>query len=131
MMEDIETTLSTLQKIKALGCSLSMDDFGTGYSSLSYLKRFPIDELKIDKSFIQGLPTDADDAVIVSAIIAVAKALNIKVLAEGVETQDQLNILKTLKCGYVQGYFYAKPMPSDEFLNYYHNFYTLAEVVKR
>jgi hypothetical protein len=91
-----------------------MDDFGTGYSSLAYLKRFPFDTVKIDQSFVRGIPGSSDDIAIVEAIIAMAHSLQLKVVAEGVETEDQLNMLRKLGCDTIQGYFFSKPIPSNE-----------------
>ncbi len=113
-MQDIEFTSSVLKKFKDIGCSISIDDFGTGYSSLSYLKRFPVDNLKIDISFIRDLTTDPDTASIVSAIIAMAHSLNIKTIAEGVETEEQWKFLRLLKCDVIQGFYLSKPLPSEE-----------------
>ena len=104
-----------LTDLKALGVQLSIDDFGTGYSSLSYLKRFPVDKLKIDKSFILDLPADSDDVAIVKAIIGVGHSMGIKVMAEGVETKDQLDFLRAQECDLVQGYYYSRPVPADTF----------------
>ncbi len=110
MMEDVEAGIKTLESIHALGVSLAIDDFGTGYSSMAYLKRFPIDKLKIDRMFIKDLPSDNDDTAIVEATIALAHALHLRVVAEGVETIDQLKLLKSLKCEEVQGYYFCKPL---------------------
>lgn len=115
VLMDTERAQRMLQELVATGLSISVDDFGTGYSSLSYLKRFPIHELKIDKSFIDGIADDADDRAISSAIIALAASLGLKVVAEGVETDAQHAELKSLGCGHVQGYLHARPMPADAF----------------
>jgi diguanylate cyclase (GGDEF)-like protein/PAS domain S-box-containing protein len=114
LMEDTERAIMTLNALKQAGVSLSIDDFGTGYSSLSYLKRFPINKLKIDKTFVDGLPDNKDDTAITQAIIAMAHSLGLSVVAEGVETSAQLEFLRTLKCKEVQGYFFSKPLPAQE-----------------
>ncbi len=101
-------------RISALGIALSVDDFGTGYSSLSYLKRLPINKLKIDQSLVRELPGDEEDAVITKTIIALAHSLNLKVIAEGVETQAQKEFLLESGCEDIQGYFYSKPISRDE-----------------
>jgi diguanylate cyclase (GGDEF)-like protein len=110
LIEDFEATIETLNTLKALGISLSIDDFGTGYSSLNYLKRFPIDQLKIDKSFVQDISSNTSDDAIVTAIIAIAQKLDMKVIAEGVETESQASFLINHHCGFAQGYLYYKPM---------------------
>lgn len=106
--------LSTLYELKEAGVYLSIDDFGTGYSSLSYLHRFPVDALKVDRSFIQEITTDADDAVITTSIIDLAHNLRLKVVAEGVENEQQLEWLRKRDCDEIQGYFYSPPVPADE-----------------
>jgi diguanylate cyclase (GGDEF)-like protein len=113
LMDDVEYFGRTLAGLKALGVRLSIDDFGTGYSSLSYLKRFPLDAVKVDRAFVDGLGTDAHDTALVAAIVAMAEALDLEVTAEGVETQDQLTNLKQLHCRQAQGYYLARPMPAD------------------
>jgi diguanylate cyclase (GGDEF)-like protein len=115
VMGNAERHIRTLHDLKALGVTLSIDDFGTGYSSLSYLKRFPLDELKIDRSFVSGVDTDPDNAAIVIAIIAMAHSLGLSVVAEGVETQAQLAFLKSKACDECQGFLFAKPMPAEAF----------------
>ncbi|MDH4319981.1 MAG: EAL domain-containing protein [Desulfobulbaceae bacterium] len=115
VMEDAEDVIKTMHELKAIGISLSIDDFGTGYSSLGYLKRFPIDVLKIDQSFIRHLTTDANDAAIATAIISLAKSLRLQVIAEGVETADHVAFLRERKCDQMQGYFFSKPLPVTEF----------------
>jgi len=115
VMQDPELAVSLLDKMRAMGISISIDDFGTGYSSLGYLKRFPIDSLKIDRSFIRDLPGDTDDAAIAQAIIAMAHTLKMSVIAEGVETLEQLSFLRENLCNEVQGYYFSKPVPEHEF----------------
>ncbi|MEW8506335.1 MAG: EAL domain-containing protein [Candidatus Thiodiazotropha sp.] len=110
LMRDTEEALKWLTSFKSLGVNLSVDDFGTGYSSLSYLKRFPMDILKIDRSFISDLPNDIDDASLVKTIVAMAESLNLKLIAEGVETKEQAEFLVNNGCANLQGYYYAKPM---------------------
>ena len=104
-----------MHELKEIGISLSIDDFGTGYSSLSYLKKFPIDVLKIDQSFIRDLTTDQDDAAITTTVITLAKTLRLNVIAEGVETADHVHFLRKLNCDQIQGYFFSKPVPAEEF----------------
>ena len=115
MMANLEDGIEILKKIKDLGVHLAMDDFGTGYSSLSYLKRFPIDRLKIDKSFVRDVTTDPDDAALTTAIIALAHNLGVKVVAEGVETAEQRDFLVNAGCDQAQGFFYGKPVGAAEF----------------
>ena len=114
IMRDVQAVQAVLGALKAVGFQLSIDDFGTGYSSLNYLKRFSIDKLKIDQSFVRGLPADADDAAIVSAILAMAQALRLKVVAEGVETVEQAEFLRAKGCEQAQGYYYHKPVPAED-----------------
>jgi len=114
MMRNIEETIDILHHIKTLGVQLSIDDFGTGYSSLSYLKRFPLNKIKIDRSFVSGLPDDSDDGAIVEAIIAIAHSLGFTVIAEGVETVEQLTLLSVKRCGEFQGYYFSKPCSVQE-----------------
>jgi diguanylate cyclase (GGDEF)-like protein len=113
VMHDAPATLAKLEALKALGVQLAIDDFGTGYSSLGYLKRFPVDTLKIDRSFVKGIGGNVEDSAIVRAVITVAKSLNLSVTAEGIETAEQLEQLRTLGCDHGQGYFFAKPLTSD------------------
>jgi diguanylate cyclase (GGDEF)-like protein/PAS domain S-box-containing protein len=114
LLRDTEEAITWLSGFKALGINLSVDDFGTGYSSLSYLKRFPVDILKIDRSFVNGLPEDVDDASLVKTIVAMADSLNLGLIAEGVETKAQANFLLQNGCNNLQGYYYAKPMAAKD-----------------
>jgi diguanylate cyclase (GGDEF)-like protein len=114
LMQDSKSTTQVLQALKDMGVQIALDDFGTGYSSLSYLKRFPIDTLKIDRSFVRDLTTDADDASIVSAVISMGESLHMRVVAEGVETQEQLAFLQAQRCPYGQGFYFSKPMEAEE-----------------
>ena len=114
LMHNTEETLSILGQLHALGIKISVDDFGTGYSSLAYLKRFPVDLLKIDRSFVHDLVTDADDAIIVSAIIGLGRSLQLRVVAEGVETPEQVDFLKRRGCDEVQGFLFSKPLPAAQ-----------------
>lgn len=118
LMQNVDATMVALNRLKALGVRLAIDDFGTGYSSLSYLQRFPIDVLKIDQSFIRGLGRDSNDAALVGAIISLGKSLNLTVIAEGVETLEQLNFLKALHCEEGQGYYFSKAVDPDAFVQY-------------
>jgi diguanylate cyclase (GGDEF)-like protein/PAS domain S-box-containing protein len=118
MLQNVEQVLGTVRRLKLLGVKLSIDDFGTGYSSLSYLKRFDIDKLKIDQSFIRDLASDPDDAAIVRAIVQMAHSLNLKTIAEGVETDDMRHMLRVFQCDEAQGYLFARPMPAREFERY-------------
>ena len=113
IFDNPEEAIQTLEVFKKLGMSLSLDDFGTGYSSLSYLKKLPIDSLKIDRSFISALPEDKEDAIIVKSIIDLARNMNLKLIAEGVETKAQKDFLSSEKCIYIQGFYYAKPMQAS------------------
>lgn len=122
MMHNVESTLQTVQTLKSLGVQLSIDDFGTGYSSLAYLKRFAVDTLKIDQSFVRDILQDQEDAIIVNTIIQMAKNLNLKTIAEGVESKEVLEIIKALGCTEVQGYYFAKPMESSAFELYYKSY---------
>ncbi len=115
IMQRAEQSVATLQELHDIGLTLSIDDFGTGYSSLSYLKRFPVHKLKVDQSFVRDLDQNADDAAIVRAVIALAKNLNLKTVAEGVETEQQLIFLIGLQCDEYQGYYFSKPLPAAEY----------------
>ncbi|OHU94920.1 EAL domain-containing protein [Pseudoalteromonas byunsanensis] len=119
LMGDVEAAITQLHEIKRLGVALSIDDFGTGYSSLSYLKRFPVDMLKVDRSFVQDIPEDQNDMEITAAIIAMAQKLKLQVVAEGVETQEQVDFLQKNNCFIVQGYFYSPPINESEVHDFY------------
>lgn len=116
IIEDIDIAINAMHELRKLGCSVSLDDFGTGYSSLSYLKRLPLDNLKIDRSFISDIPHDSNDVAITEAIIAMAEKLNISVIAEGIETAEQRDFLVGNKCYRLQGYYFARPMPLAKLL---------------
>ncbi|MBI3899893.1 MAG: bifunctional diguanylate cyclase/phosphodiesterase [Gammaproteobacteria bacterium] len=113
-MHDVERTAQTLRELKEMGVQLAIDDFGTGFSSLAYLKRFPIDKLKIDQSFIKNVTTDGTDAAIARAVVSLGHALRLRVCAEGVETRDQLARLRQFDCDEAQGVFYSQPVPPDQ-----------------
>lgn len=115
IMVDIDKAVATLRQLKGLGVKLSLDDFGTGYSSLSYLKRFPTDRLKIDRSFVRDITSDADDAAICKAVISLAHTLKMKVIAEGVETEGQMNYLRGHFCDEMQGYYFSRPLAAADF----------------
>jgi EAL domain-containing protein (putative c-di-GMP-specific phosphodiesterase class I) len=118
IMRDAEKTIATMHALKEVGVKLSLDDFGTGYSSLSQLKRLPLDKLKIDQSFVSGLPHDPDDSAISTAIISMGKALKLKVIAEGVETAGQLAALRSTSCDETQGYLVARPLAPADFFRF-------------
>lgn len=113
IMVDVPRAIATLEELRQLGMKIAIDDFGTGYSSLTYLKQFPVHEIKLDKSFVDGVGSSADDSAIVAAVVNLADAVGLRVVAEGVETARQLSVLRTLGCDYGQGYLWAKPMPAD------------------
>lgn len=112
-MQDIDFTIATLSNLKKMGVQVAIDDFGTGHSSLNYVKRLPIDEVKIDRSFVRDLTTDSNDAAIVGSVVAMTHKLHLKALAEGVETEEQLAFLKKRGCDLVQGFLFARPMPAE------------------
>jgi EAL domain-containing protein (putative c-di-GMP-specific phosphodiesterase class I) len=116
LMENATRTIKVLDELYALGLHLAIDDFGTGYSSLSALQQFPISTLKVDRSFVQDVAESPDDAAIVNMIIQMGKSLNMDVVAEGVETEEQLNCLREMNCAYVQGLLFGDPVSSDDYL---------------
>jgi len=118
VMQNPEQTAKLLMLLKEMGVHLAMDDFGTGYSSLAYLKRFPIDSIKIDRSFIQGIPGDIDNATITQAVIAMAHSLRLRAIAEGVETKQQLQFLREHGCDEIQGHYFSRPLPFDQFVEH-------------
>jgi EAL domain-containing protein (putative c-di-GMP-specific phosphodiesterase class I) len=113
---DFDAVAQDLQQLLDLGVHISIDDFGTGYSSLSYVKKFPVDRLKIDQSFVRNLTTDGNDAAIIRAIVTLGHSLNLSVVAEGVETAEQLARLRAEGCDEVQGYYFGRPMPAEDFV---------------
>ncbi len=112
-MRDVEFTVTMLSELRGMGVHVSIDDFGTGYSSLAYMRRLPIDSVKIDGSFVAEAPANADGAAIVAAIVALGRTLGLRVVAEGVETGEQLAILKDRQCDEAQGYLFARAVPSE------------------
>jgi EAL domain-containing protein (putative c-di-GMP-specific phosphodiesterase class I) len=118
LMTDAQQSIEKLHAFRKLGLTLSIDDFGTGYSSLAYLKKFPIQDLKIDRSFFHDLGLDCDNDAIVKATIAMANSLNLKVIAEGVENRKQVDMLNSYQCQEVQGYLFSKPLSSVDFALY-------------
>ena len=113
IMQDVELAVSTMKDLQGLGVQLSIDDFGTGYSSLSALKTFPVSRLKIDKSFIDGLLADENDKAVAGAVISLGQTLNLRVIAEGVETEAQAELLRNINCDEMQGYLFSKPLPAE------------------
>jgi len=115
LLGNLEVTIATMTSLSAIGIQLSLDDFGTGYSSLQYLKRLPLNQLKIDQSFVRDIVTDSSDKEIIRTIIAMAEIMGMDVIAEGVETEEQLLLLMKNGCSQYQGYLFAKPVPVEEF----------------
>ena len=114
MMQNIDSSRETLQNLRELGVQVSLDDFGTGYSSLGYLQKFPVNTLKIDQSFIQTLQANSGNTAIISAIIALGQSFDLRVIAEGVETLQQLELLQGLNCREIQGFWFSRPLkPTD------------------
>jgi EAL domain-containing protein (putative c-di-GMP-specific phosphodiesterase class I) len=121
LLDDHKEVTDELNNLRAVGLKLSLDDFGTGYSSLSYLKRFRFDVLKIDRSFVAGVPGNPDDVSLVKAILAMAKGLDLEVVAEGVESHEQLRFLRAQGCDLAQGYLFARPMDAAAYTTYLHS----------
>src|SRR5439155_16993543 len=113
LMSDVDESIRKLRALRDMGLRMALDDFGTGYSSLAYLSRLPVDTLKIDRSFVHGMTENADHMAIVSAIISLAQALRLKVVAEGVETEQQAELLRLLRCDQAQGYLFSRPLPAQ------------------
>jgi len=113
LMEDIERQIDTLRKIRKMGIGIALDDFGTGYSSLSYVARLPANTLKIDRSFVADMTTSSEKMAIVSAVISLGHALDLKIVAEGVETEEQSKLLRLINCDAMQGYLFSKPVPLE------------------
>jgi len=114
LMLDVDAAVVTLRRLRELGVRIAIDDFGTGYSSLSYLRRFPIDILKIDKAFIDGITLDGDDATLAEAVVGLGQALRLQTVAEGIESADQKSMLSALGCDYGQGYLFARPGSAED-----------------
>ena len=121
LIQDVDTSLDTIQRLKELGIRLSIDDFGTGYSSLSYLRKLPVDKLKIDQSFVREITSRKDDAAIALSIITLAHTMQKKVIAEGVETQEQLRFMRENQCDEIQGYLLSRPLAADDFMAFLKN----------
>jgi EAL domain-containing protein (putative c-di-GMP-specific phosphodiesterase class I) len=121
VMRNPTRVMAVLAKLKKMGVRLAIDDFGTGYSSLAQIKQFPIDTLKVDRSFIRNIPKDTEDNAITQAIIAMGRVLSLTVVAEGVETQDQMDFLREHACDEMQGFYFSKPITPDEFADLLRN----------
>jgi len=115
LLESLEDTIATMSALNEIGVMLSLDDFGTGYSSLQYLKRLPLDQLKIDQSFVRNIASDSSDRAVVRAIISMAESMNLNVIAEGVETEEQRQLLLDNGCLHYQGYLFGRPVPIEQF----------------
>src|SRR5205085_3598317 len=111
---DVDESIGKLRELREMGLRMALDVFGTGYSSLAYLSRLPVDTLKIDRSFVRGMTEHADQTSIVSAIISLAQALRLKTVAEGVETEQQAQLLRLLRCDQAQGFLFSRPLPADQ-----------------
>ncbi len=122
LVKDFEATASLILRYKDLGIRFALDDFGTGYSTLSYLQKLPLDKIKLDRTFIKSLKTDKKDSDIVKSSIDIAHILNLKVVAEGVEDRESLDILKKMGCDFAQGYYFTKPVVYEKFIDWYKNY---------
>ncbi|MCO6413388.1 MAG: EAL domain-containing protein, partial [Thiogranum sp.] len=131
LLQYLPATAATLHKLSARGFSIALDDFGTGYSSLSYLRRFPIDTVKIDRSFVRDIPDDANDVAITRAIVVMAQSLQLRLIAEGVETTQQCEFLRGLGCNAMQGYLFSKPLDADAMSLYLEETHRSIEVSDR
>jgi EAL domain-containing protein (putative c-di-GMP-specific phosphodiesterase class I) len=114
MLRNEKAAIQTISRLSELGVHISIDDFGTGFSTFSYVKKIPINTIKIDRSFVSGICSNLNDEAIATAVINMAKCLNLNVIAEGVETEEQRNLLESLNCPEMQGYLFSRPLPSDE-----------------
>jgi EAL domain-containing protein (putative c-di-GMP-specific phosphodiesterase class I) len=121
LIDNIGEVEGTLKKLRAMGMQVMLDDFGTGYASLAYLKDFPVDVVKIDRVFVTGIPDSKEDSAIVEAIAGLTRGLKLRLLAEGVENDRQLDMLKSVGCQFAQGYYWSKPLPGDEYEQFYMN----------
>jgi diguanylate cyclase (GGDEF)-like protein len=121
LIDNIGEVEATLKKLRKMGMRIMLDDFGTGYASLAYLKEFPVDIVKIDRAFISGIPDSREDSAIVEAIVGLTRGLNLNLIAEGVENEQQINLLKSMGCQYAQGYYWSKALPGDEYEQFYIN----------
>ncbi len=118
IMQHDDATMAALSELSDMGVGLALDDFGTGYSSLSYLRRFPIDRVKIDRSFVGDITSDPEDAALAAAILAMAQSLRLQVVAEGVETVEQADFLRERGCDELQGYLFSRPVPASDFVHF-------------
>jgi EAL domain-containing protein (putative c-di-GMP-specific phosphodiesterase class I) len=129
LMKSAELTASILQNLRKRGVQVAIDDFGTGYSSLSYLRKFPVDALKIDQSFVRQISAAGDDTTIVKAVIGMARSLRLRVIAEGVETLEEVAFLRAYRCEEAQGYYFSRPVPAEQFAMLLRNGITVSAVV--
>ncbi len=130
-MQNVDSAIQTMKQLNNLGVQLSIDDFGTGYSSLSYLKRFPVQKIKIDRSFIKDIETDEDDSAIAMAIVQLGHTLGMTVVAEGVESETQLKLLQQMKCDIIQGFYFSEPIDFDKVENWIDETYSRSTSLTR